>query len=176
MAKAKKPTLTEQVAIKQKKIDELQARLDALGARAYPLTSVKKLLEKAKARSVAIEKECREKVKLAIKSFPKDSKELAVFCIPSRIELLEETLKVELKKIEEQFADKLKENYKTYSELHDQIKEADSHYADAKLQLAISSGLRSNEIEQLLQEVLGPSMGILDIDSKVDEKDWCDVS
>ena len=164
MAKAKKPTLTEQVAIKQKKIDEMQARLDALGARAYPLTSVKKLLEKAKARSVSIEEECREKVKLAIKSFPKDSKELA-----EKVVELEETLKVKLKKIDEQFADKLKENYKTYSE-------ADSHYADAKLQLTISSGLRSNEIEQLLQEVLGPSMGILDIDSKVDEKDWCDVS
>lgn len=171
MAKAKKPTLTEQVAIKQKKIDELQARLDALGARAYPITAVKKLLEKAKARSVSIEEECREKVKLAIKSFPKDSKELA-----EKVVELEETLRVELKKIEEQFEDKLKENYKTYSELHDQIKEADSHYADAKLQLTISSGLRSNEIEQLLQEVLGPSMGILDIDSKVDEKDWCDVN
>ena len=164
MAKAKKPTLTEQVAQKQKKIDELQARLEALGARAYPVTAVKKLLEKAKARSVSIEEECREKVKLAINSFPKDSKELAAKVIE-----LEETLKVELKKIEEQCEAKLKENYQTYSELYDQIKEADSHYADAKLQLTISSGLRSNEIAHLLQEVLGPSMGILEVDAKVDD-------
>ena len=169
MAK-KKLTLTEQVAQKQKKIDELQARLDALGARAYPITAVKKLSEKAKARSAAIEEECREKIKLSIQSFPKDSKELA-----AKVVELEETLKVELKKIEEQFTDKLKENYKTYSELYDQIKEADTHYADAKLQLTISSGLRSTEIEQLLQEVLGPSIGLLEVDSKIEEEDWCDV-
>lgn len=169
MAK-KKLTLTEQVAQKQKKIDELQARLDALGARAYPITAVKKLLEKAKARSVSIEEECREKVKLAIKSFPKDSKELA-----EKVVELEETLKVELKKIEEQFADKLTENYQTYSELYDKIEEVGTHYADANLQLTISSGLRSTEIEQLLQEVLGPSIGLLEVDPKIEEETWCNV-
>lgn len=166
----KKLTLTEQLELKEKKIAELSAMVAKLSTQAKPMLAVKKILEAAKNRARDIEDECREKVKLYIQSYPKDSQELATKVIE-----LETTLKTELKKIEEQFEDKLKENYKTYSELYDQIKEADTHYADAKLQLTISSGLRSNEIEQLLQEVLGPSMGMLEVDSKVEKEDWCNV-
>lgn len=84
--------------------------------------------------------------------------------------------KAQLAKIKTVYTEKLEENYEKYSELYDSIKQADSHYSDAKLQLLISeANISARQADEILQTVLGPAASICDLDSKVDEAEWCNV-